>query len=254
MLSEKRIIEELKRLGVPTPKIICYGLTDSTNTRAKEYARANRDGRETVVFIADGQTAGRGRLGRGFVSERGAGIYMSILTYPEKSGADATAETARAAVALALATEDLCDCKIDIKWVNDLYIGDKKLAGILAEGEMDERGNLAYQVVGMGINVYKNAISDEISAIATSLEGEGIMPPDRSALAARIIKELLTGGGDFYREYKARSLVIGRDVTVIKPAGSYEARVLDLNPDFSLKIQTESGIERLFTGEVSLKI
>ena len=254
MLNKEKIADELRKIGVRPPKIIYYDLTDSTNTRAKEYARASAGEGETVVFIADGQTGGRGRLGRSFVSRRGAGIYISILTYPEERGADATAATARAAVCLARAIESACECKIGIKWVNDLYLGGRKLAGILTEGEMDSEGKIAYQVVGMGINVYKNALSDEISAIATSLEGEEIPPPDRSELAARIIGEFLTHGGDCHAEYKARSVILGKTVTVIKPNESYTARVLDINPDYSLSVEREGKTERLFTGEISLKI
>ncbi len=254
MLSKEKIEKELKILGASCPKIICYDLTDSTNTRAKEYARANPDSREPVVFIANGQTAGRGRRGRSFVSEKGAGIYISLLTYPKERGFDATRATAEAAVLLSRAIECLCNCEISIKWVNDLYLGGKKLAGILTEGEMDKEGKIAYQVVGMGINIYKNAISDEISAIATSLEGEKIRTPDRSELTAHIIRELLSPHGELYSEYKTRSCIIGKTVTVMKPSESYTARVLDINPDYSLKIVTESGVESLFTGEVSLKI
>ena len=130
----------------------------------------------------------------------------------------------------------------------------KKLAGILTEGEMDENGKIAYQVVGMGINVYKSAISDEIKDIATSIEQEQNVAPDRSLLAANIIKEFLCAGDDFYAEYKSRSLIIGKKVTVMKLSESYEADVLDINPDFSLKLKAKNGIENLFTGEVSLKI
>lgn len=254
MLSVDKITEELKKLGVSAPKIVYYDLTDSTNTRAKEHARANPKNREPIVFIADGQTGGRGRRGRSFVSIRGAGIYISILTYPDERGFDATGATAEAAVSLARAIESVCHCKIGIKWVNDLYLGGKKLAGILTEGEMGEEGKIAYQVVGMGINVYKDAISDEISDIATSLDGELSSAPDRSKLAARIIKEFFSGTADRHAEYKARSVIIGKTVTVMKPSESYTARVIDINPDYSLKIQTSRGEERLFTGEVSLKI
>ena len=253
MLSKEKIEKALIAMGAVPPKIIYYSLTDSTNTRAKEYARANPDKTEPVVFIADGQTGGRGRLGRSFVSESGAGIYISILTYPDKSGYDATSETARAAVMLARAIESLCDCDIKLKWVNDLYLGGKKLAGILTEGEMTSEGKIAFQVVGMGINVYKNAISEEISSIATSLEGEVTNPPDRSDLAAHIIKNHLEKSEDIYEEYKERSCVIGKRVTVIKPTESYEATVLDINPDFSLKIISDGGYENLFTGEVNLR-
>ena len=254
MLSKEKIEEMFKKSGYVLPKIVFYEQTDSTNTRAKEYARENPDSRETVVFIANSQTAGRGRRGRSFVSKAGAGIYISILTYPDSTGFDATAETARAAVVLARAIESMCKCEIKIKWVNDLYLNSRKLAGILTEGEVNSDGKIAYQVVGMGINVYKNAISDEISDIATSLESKLNSAPDRSVLAARIIENYLCRDNDFYSEYKARSFIIGKKVTVMKLSESYEATVLDINPDFSLKIQTDRGTENLFTGEVSLKV
>ncbi len=254
MLSKEKIENELNRIGITPPKIVYYDLTDSTNTRAKEYARENAENKEPVIFIADGQTGGRGRLGRSFISNSGAGIYISILTYPDTLASDATAATARAAVSLARAIEAVCDCKISIKWVNDLYLGGKKLAGILTEGEMDSDGKIAYQVIGMGINIYKSAISDEISAIATSIEGEQISPPDRSVLTARIIREFFSDSGDCYNEYKSRSLVIGKTVTVINPAESYEATVVDINPDFSLSIIRDGKPERLFTGEISIKM
>ena len=254
MLSEKRITEELKKLGVEPPKIIFYELTDSTNTRAKEYAKENPDNKEPVVFIANAQSAGRGRHGRSFVSNEGAGIYMSILSYPKENGYDATAVTAKTAVALAKAVEAVSDCDIQIKWVNDLYLGGKKLAGILVEGEMDLEGKIAHQVVGTGINVYRKAVSDEISTIATSLEGELNSAPDRSVLAARMIKEFFSISPYCYDEYKARSFVIGKNVTVIKLTESYEAKVLDINPDFSLLVEHDGITEGLFTGEISLKV
>ena len=254
MLSKEKIEKELLALGVTPPKIIYFDLTDSTNTRAKEYAKENPENRESVIFIADGQTGGRGRRGRSFVSNSGAGIYISILTYPDSSGFDATNTTAKAAVSLSRAIESLCYCKVGIKWVNDLYLGGKKLAGILTEGEMGKDGKIAYQVVGMGINVYKNAISEEISDIATSLESENILAPSRAKLAAAIIKETLYNTRDYYDEYKSRSVIIGKKVSVLKPGESYEARVLDINPDFSLCVERDGISERLFTGEISLKL
>ena len=254
MLKEEKIIEELKKLGVNPPKIIYYELTDSTNPRAKEYAKENPDNKEPVVFIANAQSAGRGRRGRSFISNEGAGIYMSILSYPDKKGADATTVTAKTAVAMTKAVESLCDCDIQIKWVNDLYLGGKKLAGILVEGEMNNEGEIAHQVVGMGINVYKNAISDEICDIATSIESETGKGIDRSKLAAAIIKYHLNYTGDFYTEYKSRSFIIGKKVTVMKLSKSYEAEVVDIDRDFSLIIDCAGKTERLFTGEISLKV
>lgn len=254
MLSKEKIEDELQKIGINPPKIVFYEETDSTNTRAKEYAKKNPDSREPVVFIANGQTAGRGRRGRSFVSESGAGIYMSILTYPDTDAADATMVTARTAVSLAEAIESLCNCDVKLKWVNDLYLGGKKLAGILTEGELTGKGKIAYQVVGMGINVYKNAISDEISDIATSIEGETNTKIDRSRLVAVIIKNMLCQKGDFYTKYRGRSFIIGKKVTVMKLSESYEARVIDIDSDFSLIIDRDGREERLFTGEISIKM
>ena len=252
MLSEKKIKEELKRLGVDIP-VVFYDTTDSTNTRAKEYART-KDSRTPTLFIANAQSGGRGRMGRSFVSREGAGIYMSLLLYPDERGFDATRATAKAAVALSRAIDALAEVRSDIKWINDIYLGGKKLAGILCEGEVLQSGEIGYLVVGMGINVYKNAISGEISDIATSIESEAKRIPDRSELAAGIVKEMLEPRPSFFDEYKSRSMVIGRTVRVVKPDIQFDATVLDLNEDFSLTIEHNGKRERLFTGEVSLKI
>jgi BirA family biotin operon repressor/biotin-[acetyl-CoA-carboxylase] ligase len=106
----------------------------------------------------------------------------------------------------------------------------------------------------MGINIYKNAISDEISHIATSIEGETGKGIDRSILAARIIAKFLSERNDYYTEYKSRSFIIGKEVTVMKLSESYKARVIEINPDFSLTVERDGISERLFTGEISLII
>lgn len=252
-MTKENIEKALADIGMPNVKTVFYDTTDSTNLRAKEYAKAAAD-RETVIFVANHQSAGRGRLGRSFVSNKDAGIYLSILTYPEEKGVDATAITARTAVALSRAIDSLCGTDTRIKWVNDIFLGGKKLAGILAEAEMLEDGKIGYLVVGMGINVYKNAISDEISEIATSLESETGIAPDRNLLMAKIVKEYLATTDDCLTDYRAKSLVIGKSVRVIKPAESYDATVLGINEDYSLQIDVDGTPERLFTGEISIRI
>ncbi len=252
-MTKEKIEQALADIGNPPIKVVFYDTTDSTNTRAKEYARQRAE-RENVIFVANHQTAGRGRLGRSFISNEDAGIYLSILTYPDEQGADATAVTARAAVALARAIDSLAGTKTQIKWVNDIFLGGKKLAGILTEAEMLENGKIGYLVVGMGINVYKTAISDEISDIATSIESETSTQIDRSNLTAEIIRQYFRDDEDYLDEYRSRSLVIGKAVTVIKPTEQYEATVLGINDDFSLQIQRDGKEERLFTGEISIRI
>ncbi len=257
-MNISKIEEYILKSGKAVPKILFYDETDSTNTRAREYAKNNlvkNDG--PVVFLAKRQSAGRGRRGRSFSSLSG-GIYMSILTYPDVD-CNPTEITAYAAVALSRAIKKITGVEVGIKWVNDLYIGDKKLAGILCEGEFDENGNILCSVCGMGINVYKNGISEEISDIATSLETEGVTA-DINALAAEIILEFLDGWNSAsseknLAEYKARSIVIGRKITVISSSDSYTATAVDILSDYSLLVRLSSGeCERVFTGEVSTKI
>ena len=253
MITKAKIEENLNSLGISLP-VVFYEETDSTNTRAKEFAKAHPESRENMLFVANAQTRGRGRMGRSFVSNEGAGIYMSLLTYPSERGFDATRATAKAAVAICRAIDELYGTRTEIKWVNDVYLGGKKLAGILCEGEVGQSGEIGYLIIGMGINVYKNAISDEISTIATSIESETNITPERSVITAKIAKEVLGLNASDFEEYKKRSLVIGRMVRVIKASEQYDAKVLDLNDDYSLTLERGDKTERLFTGEVSLKI
>lgn len=245
--------------GAFLPEIFFYESTDSTNQRAREYARDNPEKRECAVFIADSQTAGRGRRGRKFFSERGAGIYISFLLYPKERGALATKITALAAVAAARAIERTTGLFAGIKWVNDLYINGKKLAGILAECEMSQSGEISHLVLGMGINVYKTELPSEIQDIATSIEDAGVRT-EREKLSAELISALTESlseldSPDIYKEYKERLIVLGRDITVIRGADSYPARVLDVTEDYSLLVELENGTrETLLSGEISTKI
>ncbi len=234
-----------------------YGVTDSTNQRAKEYAeKCNTP--TPVVLIADCQSAGRGRLGRSFLSKGGAGIYMSLLVFPELMAHDAVRLTAYAAVAAARAIEALTPLKTGIKWVNDIYVGEKKLAGILTEGNVNPDGTLKYAVIGIGINTHKTD-RGELAGIATDIESECGMRIDRARLAARIAKELLSRldgllDSSIVEEYRSRSMLIGRRVRVIKASEEYDALVTDITDTCELAVQREGATEVLSTGEVSLKI
>lgn len=239
---------------------IDYEITDSTNTRAKEFARARGEGeRRAAVFVARHQTAGRGRLGRSFHSPEGEGIYMSFLIYPDGSAQDATAMTAYAAVKACRALARFTDADVRIKWVNDLILGGRKLAGILTEGEIRPDGALAYMVCGIGINLYKTERPDGLGAIATSIEEETGLRLDREAVILALIEEFLDGldptGDGILGEYRDRSAVIGREVRVIGAGGEYEATAVGILDDYSLLVERESGVrERVFTGEISIRL
>ena len=257
--SKEKISALLSSSTHPSPEIFTYAETDSTNLRARVWASEHPENRETKIFIASSQSAGRGRKGRSFSSERG-GIYLSLLLYPDAKGFDATAITAYSAVKLCEAIEALSTARPLIKWVNDLYLDGRKIAGILAEGVMGSDGKIAYLVLGMGINVYKREFPDDISHIAGSIEavtGERLC---LDTLAAKIIECVLHTSAspdseECFLEYRRRCGVVGREVTVIRASEQYHATVLGLERDYSLLIRRQNGeCERLFTGEVSTKM
>lgn len=238
--------------------IYMLGVTDSTNTRAKRHAETSTD-RRKCLFIADGQTDGRGRRGRSFDSERGVGLYMSLLIYPDRELRDCVGITAYAAVAVCRAIERLTDARPCIKWVNDIYLNNKKIAGILTEGSVDmESGGVAYAIVGIGINV-KQRDFGALSDIAASLAECGYRV-DRASLAAAVTEELMSGldsvgTREIADEYRRRSFIVGKEVRVIKLSGEYTATVLDITDGCELRLRLCDGSEELLmSGEVSLKI
>lgn len=257
MDGEKKIKELLSGKRGVFPEIHYYKTTDSTNTRAKEYAKIRDTGAATpAVFIAEEQTGGRGRLGRTFHSARG-GVYISFLIYPKASAEAATALTAYAAVKLAGVVRQLIGVEPKIKWVNDLYLGDKKLAGILTEGALTPDGELAFAVCGIGINLAKDALPDELASIATSTEENTGISLDPTLVAAKITEAFLSDAEnfrspEFFEEYKRLSITLGSEVTVLTEP-PYSGVATDLLPDYSLLVKTDTDVRRVFTGEVSIR-
>lgn len=260
MLSEEKIISALAERTVELRHVKLYATTDSTNLRAKEYAHAHPDSSDGVLFIAEHQTSGRGRLGKSFYSAGGAGIYMSLIIKPADAGALVTRLTALSAVAVAEAIERASGLTTGIKWVNDVYVGKRKVCGILAEGVMTQDGQMPYLVLGIGINVYKTAYPEDISSIATSIEDESGRRIPREELIADIIASLLeeiayTDSEEIYERYLQRDIVTGKDITVIRGTESYAARVIRITEDFSLEVEREGGErELLFSGEISTRL
>lgn len=256
-LKERRIKRKIGALSKDLP-IIVYKTTDSTNTQAKLSADSGQY--KDAVFVASAQTAGRGRLGRSFISEGGKGLYLSILLGDPFAPDFAVSLTTYMAVIAARCIEKLSGTNPQIKWVNDIYLGGKKLAGILTEGKADESGEaLSYAVVGIGINLLKQEFDSEVKSIATTLEDECGKKVDVNTLAAMIVKEFfenipLAGTTEIAKEYKSRSFLIGERVNVIKPTETYEALVTDITDKCELVLKLDDGkTEILSTGEVSVR-
>ena len=130
-----------------------YKTLESTNSLLKLDAEAEAP--TGTIVISEEQTKGRGRMGRSFYSPGNTGIYMSILLRPKISAYESLSITTCAAVAVAEAIEMNSNKKAEIKWVNDIFVNNKKVCGILTEASLDlENGGLRYAILGIGINVF----------------------------------------------------------------------------------------------------
>ena len=144
--------------------VLTYDSIDSTNTEALKQARQGAD--EGLCIVARQQTAGRGRHGRTWVSEKDAGLYFSIILRPKIEMQYLPVLTLMTGVAVHDTLAEL-GIRSDIKWVNDLLVGEKKICGILAETTESSHG-LAV-IVGVGINLKSSNFAPEIADIATSI-------------------------------------------------------------------------------------
>lgn len=170
--------------------IFSFDTLDSTNAEALKQARTGAD--EGVCIIARRQTAGRGRHGRRWVSEKDAGLYFSIILRPRIEMRFLPLITLMAGVAVH-DTLGSVGIEADIKWVNDLLVNEKKIGGILAETAETDTGIAV--VVGIGINLAIADLPDEIAAIATSVESETGSVPDREKFIGSLTASLSTRYG-----------------------------------------------------------
>lgn len=254
-LSEKLIKVSLntKVLG---NNIILLDETDSTNNYAKEIASSVPDG---TVIIADTQTAGKGRLGRNFVSPKGKGLYMSVLIRPDFDIKTASMITTSTACAIATSIENLCDSNVNIKWVNDLYMNGRKICGILTEASLGmEMKSLDYAVIGIGINVYSAEFKRELRVSATSIEDETGCKIDRNRLCAEILNNLEKylseiSTRNYIQEYKRREILTGNTITANIDGNTIVAFAEGIDDNANLIVKLPDGnIRHLSSGEANL--
>lgn len=234
--------------------LIRLNTVPSTNTYLKELAEKGED--EGCVVIARCQTAGRGRRGKDFFSPADTGLYMSILLRPSLTVTDAHFITPAVALAVCRAIEELTGLRCGIKWVNDIFIGGKKAAGILCEGAFDyEKGTTRYVVVGIGVNVSTENFPEGLENIATSLHSS----VSKDTLAEKIVKEVFgvidaLPSLDFLDEYRRRSVLIGKRVQIFGGDGVVGI-VRDIDSLCRLVVEKdEGGVVAISSGEVSTKI
>lgn len=233
----------------------------STNALVRE--KANQGCPEGCVIIACEQTAGRGRYGRQFFSPADTGVYLSLLLRPTAySPQQATCLTAAAAAAMCQAIEAVTGQHPGIKWVNDIFLHGKKVCGILTEAAVGlETGTLNYMVLGAGINVYlpTDGFPEEIQSTAGAL-----LEHSTSEAKNRLVGEFLNRFWEFYthperkeylEDYRARSLAIGQNVTVLSAGQKVSAYAYGIDDDFRLLVRYENGeTEALSYGEIRIQL
>jgi BirA family transcriptional regulator, biotin operon repressor / biotin---[acetyl-CoA-carboxylase] ligase len=251
---------DLGRLGTPT---LFFSTIGSTNDVAT--VLANSGDHEGAVVIAETQTAGRGRRGRVWFSPPGAGLYVSVLLAPARAVRAADRATAlltlAAGVALAEAVERVTGLAPVIKWPNDLLVGRRKLAGILAEGVASQAPVSALQsvVLGYGLNVRAAAYPVELSERVTSLESELGRQVDRAELCAQSLAalaarydELLDARFDAILDaWRARSPGSrGVRVSWETPSGTQSGVTIGVDDMGALLVRVGDRTERLVAGEI----
>ena len=260
VLSESGIRMELEE-RYRDSDIHVYKEIDSTNQEVKR--RAIDGAPERMAILAEQQSAGKGRKGRGFYSPAGTGIYMSVLFRPTaEQSKDVVLITTAASVAVCRAIRTVLGEEPEIKWVNDVYFRGKKVCGILTEAVSDfESGHIGTVVVGIGINyrVPDDGFPEEIQDIAGAVCGEDRMVP-RNTLVAAILNELYSlyeglSERTFIEDYRKLSNVIGKKVRFTSGESWVEAKALDVDQDGGLVVELENGeTQVLRTGEITLRL
>lgn len=236
-----------------------YFRAASTNAIAMEAAAAGE--REGSVFVAEEQTAGRGRGGHSWHSEASSGIYVSVLLRPQLAPADVLALSLAAGLAAQSAVEQVAGIRPDLRWPNDLLLGERKFCGILTELQA-EVTLVRYAVIGIGVNVNQSSFPRSLEPLATSLRMETGREASRVALLGALLKSLhreyaaFTSGNlrdaldSVLRRFEQRSsYAVGRLVQV-EEAGGYTGVTQGLDTRGFLRVQTEDGLRTVLSGGV----
>lgn len=239
-------------------KIIHYFRTESTNSAALELDK--HEGPHGTVVIAEEQTAGRGRLGRNWYSEKSSGIYTSIILRPPLSPAVAPILTLLAGVAVYHAVVSATGLEVDIRWPNDVLVNGKKVCGILTEMKA-EVDRLHMVVLGIGINVNHTSMPEELQEIATSLALEGRRHYTRLHVLAELLRSveryyhmlLKEGPAAIVGEWSASSSYAeGKRVRVKTAGNDYSGVTTGLDASGALKIRRDDGRQELLVaGEIT---
>jgi BirA family transcriptional regulator, biotin operon repressor / biotin---[acetyl-CoA-carboxylase] ligase len=218
-----------------------FASVDSTNRWLLDAAR---DGAAAgLVAVADHQDEGRGRRGRTWESAPGDSLLVSVLLRPNAAVDRVHVVTIAAALALVDALASVVGLVADLKWPNDVLVGERKLAGLLAEADV-VGGDVEALVVGAGCNLAQRSFPGELRTPATSCLLETGAAPDRDALLSAFLEafgDRLDGIERVVREYRERLATLGRRVRVELEGGALEGTATDVDADGRLVVTPDAG-------------
>ena len=250
------------RLGDCPWNVQVFEEVTSTNTLLKELARQGAPA--GTVLVTDRQTAGRGRLGRSFLSPGGVGVYLSALIRPNCAPTALMHLTCAVAVAMCDAVENAFGFRPGIKWTNDLVVNGRKLGGILTELGLDPKtGMVDHAILGIGINCgqIETDFDGSIRSMATSVRMVTGQNASRERLIAEMVKALeamdkalLTSPAAILERYRADCITLGQDVSILRGDEIRHGRALDIDAEGGLIVRYDSGESGTVTsGEVSVR-
>jgi BirA family biotin operon repressor/biotin-[acetyl-CoA-carboxylase] ligase len=244
-------LPEILRENLPrslfTKAVYYFPVLGSTNSYLTELAKGGEP--EGALAITEKQTRGKGRLGRQWHSPSGVNLLFSTLFRPPLSIDRVFSLTMLTTVSLVDAVREMTGLRALIKWPNDIYCNNKKMAGILTEFSADTRG-IEYVVVGTGLNVnWDMRDRPELEHVATSLMKEVGHPISRIALLSHILeklernyKRLLRGeDGPIRDRWNTHSMVIGKEVLIDPEGKAKRAKATGIDRNGSLLIEEEGG-------------
>lgn len=226
--------------------------SDSTQLDAKQGIESGHA--SPALYLAPHQNRAKGRFGRPFYASKSGGIYMSLRLSPNVPFLEFKPYTILAAAAVVKAIQSLCDLEVQIKWVNDIYLGQKKVAGILTEAISSmENQRVTDVIIGVGINVHIDDFPKELRQSAGNLFDD--QPPfTRNQLITAIWKAFLeTDEKELIALYKEKSLVVGQQVSFVENQVEFKGTAIAVTDTGNLVIQLDNGKAKIISsGEISL--
>ncbi len=260
-------------IGNREHKLYFFDEIDSTNNFAKKLIEEEKY--DEAIIVARTQTAGRGRQGKSFYSPSDSGIYMTVVLNPNSKISTVVTLTAKIACIVAKSIFEIYGIQVGIKWVNDLYLNNRKVCGILCEADNDYKNMLLKHVfVGIGINMTTIDFPEDIKNSAGSLminqdsfgnsvennpEGDFYNTYRFRNLVECIVKNIYNGYQDsfdnFLSYYRKYSIILNESIYFVENGEKTNAKVMDIDSDGGLVVRCENGKEKtLRSGEITVRI